>query len=162
MRAHRAKPLDLTEERDRRDPRRSARVYGSRIATAGSKSARRFTTSSRARTKATRSGATGPSSRDKFDIKDSGRVWNSFRGAKNPVTFRSLIQAAGENRINRDYEHLEIEDDEPGEADVEMRIEGALLVADRTDLTGARTSTFAENQRRQQRNVELEITTTTH
>lgn len=30
----------------------------------------------------------------KFDLKDSQRVWKSFKGSKNPVTFATLIQAA--------------------------------------------------------------------
>lgn len=36
---------------------------------------------------------------EKFNLRDSKVVWRSFKGAKNPITFRSVIQAAQENRL---------------------------------------------------------------
>ena len=35
---------------------------------------------------------------DKFNLRDSKVVWRSFKGAKNPITFRSIIQASPNSR----------------------------------------------------------------
>ena len=36
---------------------------------------------------------------EKFDEKDSKRVWRSFKGARNPIRMPTLIQAANANRL---------------------------------------------------------------
>lgn len=51
----------------------------------------------------------------KFDARDSGRVWKSFKGSKNPVRMATLIQASSANRMNdeMDIEDAEVHFDAP-------------------------------------------------
>lgn len=41
---------------------------------------------------------------EKFDRKDSLRVWESFKGKNHPVTFRTLIQAANTHRMSQELD----------------------------------------------------------
>lgn len=49
---------------------------------------------------------------DKFSLRDSKIVWRSFKGAKNPITFRSVIQAAQDNRLQSNLPSISVQEDE--------------------------------------------------
>jgi len=49
---------------------------------------------------------------DKFSLRDSKIVWRSFKGAKNPITFRSVIQAAQDNRLQSNLPAISAKKDE--------------------------------------------------
>lgn len=64
---------------------------------------------------------------DKFNLRDSKIVWRSFKGAKNPVTFRSVIQGAQENRLQSKLPAIRAQQDEADPLD-ELLGSGALVV----------------------------------
>ena len=47
---------------------------------------------------------------EKYDEKDQGRVWRSFKGAKHPVRMATLIQAAGQNKLTMMHEGVDDDD----------------------------------------------------
>lgn len=49
---------------------------------------------------------------EKFVLKDSKAVWRSFKGDKNPITFRSVIQAAQQNRLQSNLPTVIVQEDE--------------------------------------------------
>lgn len=49
---------------------------------------------------------------EKFNLRDSKVVWRSFKGAKNPITFRSVIQAAQQNRLQSNLPAIVAQEDE--------------------------------------------------
>lgn len=66
---------------------------------------------------------------EKFNLRDSKIVWRSFKGAKNPITFRSVIQAAQDNRLKSNLPMvIAAPDDDPladllGDGQVVVKIE---------------------------------------
>lgn len=51
---------------------------------------------------------------DKFNLRDSKIVWRSFKGAKKPITFRSVIQAAQDQRLQSNLPALSVQqNDDP-------------------------------------------------
>ncbi len=81
---------------------------------------------------------------DKFNLRDSKIVWRSFKGAKNPITFRSIIQGAQEQRLRSNLPVLSIQeekdplDDLLGSGQLVVRVEHSAAkvnpVADWTSL----------------------------
>lgn len=50
---------------------------------------------------------------EKFNLRDSKAVWKSFKGSKNPITFRSVIQAAQDNRLTSNLPDLFLQEEDP-------------------------------------------------
>jgi predicted P-loop ATPase len=55
---------------------------------------------------------------EKFNLRDSKIVWRSFKGAKNPITFRSVIQAAQQNRLQSNLPTVIVQEEEDPLADL--------------------------------------------
>lgn len=53
----------------------------------------------------------------KFKLRDSKIVWRSFKGDRNPVTMRTVIQAANETRLHSNLPAIVAEDQPPAEVD---------------------------------------------
>lgn len=55
---------------------------------------------------------------EKFNLRDSKIVWRSFKGAKKPITFRSVIQAAQEVRLQRNLPTVVLQEEDDPLADL--------------------------------------------
>jgi predicted P-loop ATPase len=71
---------------------------------------------------------------EKFNIKDTARVWKSFKGSKNPVRMATLIQASAANRMAEELD-LEDDNDDPFDAPVPAVIPTDTSLEDLFDLT---------------------------
>lgn len=62
---------------------------------------------------------------EKFDSKDQKRVWKSFRGKANPVRMATMVVAARNARLEREFEELDEDFDDFGDRNEDSRGENA-------------------------------------